>query len=154
MAGKKNGSARLPLIEAVIIIAVFAIVSVAIMRMYVAADSLKGESVAISHATILARNAAEEVKNGGEYDYTRYYDKDWNEVLTAEDVYGGYDSRPETLGARYKMTVKSEYERSDGYHIFDAFSVEVIDLDKALGTKDNPLISILCGRNIEDLTIY
>lgn len=85
-----NAATKLPLVESVIIIAIFALISVAIMRLYVAADKLQGRSVNISKATILAENKAEALFAGaetpggfrpGDKDYetpvSEYFDKDW-----------------------------------------------------------------------------
>ena len=67
MAKYDNSAAvRLPLVESVIIIAIFALVSVAIMKLYVSADKLQGRSVNISKATILAENRIEALKSGAE----------------------------------------------------------------------------------------
>ncbi len=91
-----NTSVRLPLIEAVIIIAIFAAVSTAIMQLYVAADRLQGRAVSISRATICAENTAELIRaaadkndavrlaglvSGGDYGtYICGYDEEWNAV--------------------------------------------------------------------------
>lgn len=162
MASKNgNGSARLPLIEAVIIIAVFAIVSVAVMRMYVAADSLKGESVAISHATILARNKVEAIQSGAELlpneaapgitlstsfgsplMQVSFYDSDWN-MIEVDDGSGFVAGSDEYFpGALYRMSVYENGIREGAGETLTDFTVEVIRLDKEQGTKDNPLISI------------
>ena len=88
-----NAATKLPLVESVIIIAIFALISVAIMRLYVAADKLQGRSVNISKAAIMAENRAEELAAGAGgiqgYDprakggvlpspESGYYDKSWN----------------------------------------------------------------------------
>ena len=85
-----NAATKLPLVESVIIIAIFALISVAIMRLYVAADKLQGRSVNISKATIMAENKIEKLTAGvetigsykpGDKDYepisSEYYDKEW-----------------------------------------------------------------------------
>lgn len=95
---EENGNsnrARLPLIETVIIVAIFAVVSVVLLNMYVAADRLQGESIAKSRAVITLENVAEELKqsvragdierdgtlkamtdSGGAYLY-RSFDENW-----------------------------------------------------------------------------
>ncbi len=85
-----NAATKLPLVESVIIIAIFALISVAIMRLYVAADKLQGRSVNISKATIMAENKVEKLAAGaetiggykpGDKDYepvsNEYFDKEW-----------------------------------------------------------------------------
>ncbi len=66
MASKydNNSTARMPLIESVIIIAIFAIVSVTIMKLYMKADDLQQKSVMVSKATIMAENMTEAIKGG------------------------------------------------------------------------------------------
>lgn len=56
---EKTKSFRMPLIEIIIVVAVFAIVSVFIMRMYVSADKLQHESELMSRAVIELQNEAE-----------------------------------------------------------------------------------------------
>lgn len=56
---EKTKSFRMPLIEIIIVVAVFAIVSVFIMRMYVSADKLQHESELVSRAVIELQNKAE-----------------------------------------------------------------------------------------------
>ena len=88
MAKYDNGAAvRLPLVESVIIIAIFALVSVAIMRLYVSADKLQGRSVNISKATIMAENRIEALKSGAEQvsgTEKVYLDKEWNSCGEAD----------------------------------------------------------------------
>ena len=82
-----NAAVRLPLVESVIIIAIFALVSVAIMRLYVAADKLQGRSVNISKATIMAENKIEALKSGAEKadgSQKVYFDKEWNSCSEAD----------------------------------------------------------------------
>ena len=76
----KQSTARLPLVESVIIIAIFAVVSVVIMQMYLSANRIQKKAVNISKATILAENKAEEIKNGSKDFSDRYYDSDWKEL--------------------------------------------------------------------------
>ena len=88
MAKYDNSAAvRLPLVESVIIIAIFALVSVAIMKLYVSADKLQGRSVNISKATILAENRIEALKSGAEKAdgmQKAYFDKEWNSCSEAD----------------------------------------------------------------------
>ncbi|MBP5331548.1 MAG: hypothetical protein J6Y89_06820 [Lachnospiraceae bacterium] len=81
----KQSTARLPLVESVIIIAIFAVVSVVIMQMYLSANRIQKKAVNISKATILAENKAEELKNGSVDLQTRYYDSDWKELAGSQD---------------------------------------------------------------------
>lgn len=74
----KQSTARLPLIESVIIIAIFAVVSVVIMQMYISADRLQKKAVNISKAVILAENTAEEIRSGKTGVITVNYDSEWN----------------------------------------------------------------------------
>ena len=76
----KQSTARLPLVESVIIIAIFSIVSVVIMQMYISANKLQTRAVNISKAMILAENRAEEIKSGNLNTEPRYYDSEWNET--------------------------------------------------------------------------
>ena len=92
----KQKTARLPLIESVIIIAIFAVVSVIIMQMYLSADRIQKKAVNISKATILAENRAEELKSGSKDYSTRFYDNDWKEIP-------GNDAGSEKTAA-FKMT--------------------------------------------------
>lgn len=127
----RSSTARLPLIESVIIIAIFAIVSVAIMRLYVAADKLQQKAVNISKATIAAENLAEAVKADAIIPagsrpvyseaapgakYTVNYDGGWQQLesqnaddaaftATAE-VTGGREGSTGTLSC-FKVTVKN-----------------------------------------------
>ena len=83
MANKydKQSTARLPLMESVIIIAIFAVVSVVIMQMYISANRLQKKAVNISKATILAENTAEEIRRGASaIQQTKYFDPEWNET--------------------------------------------------------------------------
>ena len=83
----KGAAARLPLVESVIIIAIFALVSVAIMRLYVSADKLQGRSVNISKATIMAENRLEALKSGAEEvsgTEKVFFDKTWKSCSEAD----------------------------------------------------------------------
>ncbi len=64
----KNRSFRMPLIEIIIVVAVFVVISVLLLRLYVAADSLQGSAENISRAGILAQSTAEVVKNSDSID--------------------------------------------------------------------------------------
>lgn len=95
----KQSSARLPLMESVIIVSIFAIVSVTIMQMYVSADRIQGRAVAVSKAMILAENVAEGMHSEGKIPelgisledaaelagttVSVLYDKSWN--VTGDD---------------------------------------------------------------------
>lgn len=81
--------ARLPLIEAVIVVAVFAFISVALMRMYVAADRIERLAVNTSRATICAERLAEDVRSGAieavNGSTMIYYDSEWNEKQSGQE---------------------------------------------------------------------
>lgn len=94
--GGKTRSLRMSLIEISIMIAVFAVISVFLLQMYVAADSLQGTSVHISKAMVHAESVAETLKGSGSFEdaistlgmqktqdelsYVLQYDKQWNPV--------------------------------------------------------------------------
>ncbi|MDD5936962.1 MAG: hypothetical protein PUC65_15600 [Clostridiales bacterium] len=96
---EQNRSFRLPMIELVLIIGIFAIISVFLVRMFMGTNRLQKEATDLSCAVIKAESIAEEIKNTasvGEaatqlgmisYDNTSqnfcmYYDKDWNQTLS------------------------------------------------------------------------
>lgn len=64
----KTKSFRMPLLEIVIVVAVFAIVSVFIMKLYMSADRLQRESENVSRAVIEVQNTAELIKGAGTLD--------------------------------------------------------------------------------------
>lgn len=79
-AEEKSNSFRAPLLELVIIIGFFAIVSVYLLRMFMAADSLQGRAVATTKALVRAESLAESIK--ARDDFTPevfYYTKGWEE---------------------------------------------------------------------------
>lgn len=78
----RTNSAKLPLVEAVIIIALFAVISVALMSMYVSADRLRKKAVNTSEAMLCAENIAEKIKAEGRCKLPAGYDIDWNEVTS------------------------------------------------------------------------
>lgn len=64
MSEKGKSTFNMPMAELVIIVGIFAVISVFLMRLYMSADSLQSSAVDISRATIIAQTAAEELKNG------------------------------------------------------------------------------------------
>ncbi|MBO7401860.1 MAG: hypothetical protein J6U10_02595 [Lachnospiraceae bacterium] len=59
---KKPNSFRAPLLELVIIIGIFAIVSVYLLRMFMASDKLRGNAVATTESVLLTQSVAEYIK--------------------------------------------------------------------------------------------
>ena len=59
---KKSNSFRAPLLELVIIIGIFAIVSVYLLRMFMASDKLRGNAVATTESVLLTQSVAEYIK--------------------------------------------------------------------------------------------
>ena len=110
----KQSTARLPLVESVIIIAIFAVVSVVIMQMYLSANRLQEKAVNISKATILAENKAEELKSGKWDINTRYYDSEWNETSSE---------------SRFKLTCSVTEEGKGPYGAYSKVTIKVSDKD-------------------------
>ena len=115
----KQKTARLPLIESVIIIAIFAVVSVIIMQMYLSADRIQKKAVNISKATILAENRAEELKAGSTDYLTRYYDNNWEEIAPGEAESG--------KKASFTMTSSVTEERCGEAVAMTIFRITVMD---------------------------
>lgn len=61
-SNEKTKSFRMPLLEIVIVVAVFAVVSVFIMKLYMSADRLQRESENVSRAVIEVQNTAELIR--------------------------------------------------------------------------------------------
>ncbi|MCR5325030.1 MAG: hypothetical protein K6E85_17370 [Lachnospiraceae bacterium] len=114
----KQSTARLPLVESVIIIAIFAVVSVVIMQMYLSADRIQKKAVNISKATILAENKAEELKNGSKDLETRYYDNEWQDISQN----GGNGEK-----AAFTMTCDTIESISETYGSLTIFKITVKD---------------------------
>ncbi len=71
--GNDRGNYRRTVLELVLVTAIFAVVGVSILKIYLTADRLRGEAVALSTATVQAENVAEAVKLGGiEYAAERF----------------------------------------------------------------------------------
>ncbi len=111
----KQNTARLPLIESVIIIAIFAVVSVVIMQMYLSADRIQKKAVNISKATILAENLVEEIKAGSADIGTRYYDNEWHDLGNRESE------------AVFKMTCSIKESISETSGSFTVYKITVTD---------------------------
>ena len=137
----KQSTARLPLVESVIIIAIFAVVSVVIMQMYLSADRIQKKAVNISKATIIAENKAEELKAGSSDLDTRYYDDDWRDI-TAN---GGDSSK-----AAFKMTCDTVEDISEIYGLLRVFRITVTDKNgEELISLDADYFSIVSGTIID-----
>ena len=101
----KQSTARLPIMESVIIIAIFSIVSVVIMQMYISANRLQKKAVNISKATILAENTAEEIRRGeAQAGTTRYFDPEWKETSSDGRFILSSTVSDETTGPAGKFT--------------------------------------------------
>lgn len=95
--GEDRGNYRKVLLELVLVTAVFAAVSVCILRLYLTADRLQGDAVALNAGTVRAQSVAEAVKlsgisgaaeqfdmEAGEGYYILRFDKNWNRTDTGE----------------------------------------------------------------------
>lgn len=97
MDDNKQNSFRMPMIEMIIIIGIFAIISVLIVRMFISTDHLQGKAVNVSRSVMEAESIAEYIKGsdsssniweelGAEKleetqdSYVIYYDREWNKV--------------------------------------------------------------------------
>lgn len=137
----KQSTARLPLVESVIIIAIFAVVSVVIMQMYLSADRIQKKAVNISKATILAENMAEELKAGSGDRETRYYDEKWRDI----GANGGNSSK-----AAFKMTCDTIEEISERYGSLTVFRITVTDKNgEELISLDADLVSSITGAIVD-----
>ncbi|MCR5331871.1 MAG: hypothetical protein K6E62_11910 [Lachnospiraceae bacterium] len=114
----KQSTARLPLVESVIIIAIFAVVSVVIMQMYLSANRIQKKAVNISKATILAENRAEGIRNGSESWTVMYYDSDWNELGSSSE----YEKK-----AQFKMDCRLTEEGKGPAGAFDIGKITITD---------------------------
>lgn len=141
-----HNTSHLPLIESVIIIAIFAVVSVLIMQLYVAADRIQGKSVNVSKATILAENTVEQIKSGKmEPDAYIIYDKDWN-VLSVFASDSSADIKKSVTGdAAFFMTYVMESRQQDESGCYTNFTVTVSDIAVMTGGKGEQLASINAG---------
>lgn len=80
-----ESTARLPLVEVVIVVAIFIVISVMIMSLYVKADHLQREAVDRSEAAIRIRNFAEEIlATAGSGDITMTSGEMKHELLSAD----------------------------------------------------------------------
>ena len=101
-ADKKQITFRMPMIELLIIVGVFAIVSVLIVRMFISTDRLQAKAVNISSSVMEVESIAELLKgskssedlfqqigakqvDGMQNSYIIYYDKEWNQ--SKENIY-------------------------------------------------------------------
>lgn len=95
---KNRNSFRLPMIEIIIIVGTFAVISVLIMKMFVATERMRTKAEDISRAVLEAESIAETLKGREvtselfdelsatkseitENTYIIYYDSEWNDVV-------------------------------------------------------------------------
>lgn len=149
-----HNTSHLPLVESVIIVAIFAVISVFIMQMYVTADRLQGKSVTISKATMLAENYIEAVKGGAEELPSNEQEGDAtddgtvNYVLYSEDWERLDAGVPEDFArAAYFMLSVVDSVRSGETGTYADFTVSVYDIgDGTLEpNRENLLASISSG---------
>ena len=107
----------MPMLELVITIALFAFISVLLLRFVTAANSLGREAEELGKAALVAESAMEEAKGGlltmVDGKATMGYDKDWNET---------------TGDAKYSLNVyETEAKKNVGTDgVLHKYSVEVI----------------------------
>lgn len=95
--GKDRGNYRRTILELVLVTAIFAVVSVFILKIYLTADRLQSDAVAVSTATVRSESIAEAVKLSGvagaaeQFDmekkegyYILRFDKNWNRTEEKE----------------------------------------------------------------------
>lgn len=95
--GSDRGNYRRTILELVLVTAIFAVVSVFILKIYLTADRLQADAVAISTATVQSESIAETVKllgvegtaarfgmEAGEGYYILRYDKNWGSTSGEE----------------------------------------------------------------------
>lgn len=95
--GKDRGNYRRTILELVLVTAIFAVVSVFILKIYLTADRLRGDAVAVSTATVQSESIAETVKlsgvqaaaeqfdmEAGEGYFILRFDKNWNRTAEKE----------------------------------------------------------------------
>lgn len=92
---KEFRSSGMPLLEVIIAIGMFSVISVFILQLFLSADTMEAKARDISKAVILAENAAEAVRGSASFEdaavriglrkereadawYAAYYDSDWN----------------------------------------------------------------------------
>lgn len=63
MEDNKKRVFTMPLLELVLVIGIFVVVSVILMKMFLSADQLRGSAVVLSEQTILAENDIEQLKD-------------------------------------------------------------------------------------------
>ncbi|MBP5158964.1 MAG: type II secretion system protein [Lachnospiraceae bacterium] len=101
MEDNKQRSFTIPLVELVIVVGIFAVVSVILMRMYLSADNLRGRAVTISRETVLCENDFELLK-------------DKLSSMSAEDAAKALGYSPDG-GAYVKEVSDTGEDRSDPY---------------------------------------
>lgn len=95
--GSDRGNYRRTILELVLVTAIFAVVSVFILKIYLTADRLQADAVAISTATVQSESIAEAVKllgvqgaaarfgmEAGDGYYILRYDKSWGSTAGKE----------------------------------------------------------------------
>lgn len=100
---KEFRSPGMPLLEIMIVIGMFSVISVFILQLFLSADTMKEKARDTSKAVILAENAAEAVKGSASFEeaavrigikkereadawYAAYYDSDWKPA-EEKDIY-------------------------------------------------------------------
>lgn len=98
----KSDSFRMPMIELILVIGIFAVISVFIVQMYMGTSRLQHKATDISKAMLQAETVAEQIKHSasiGEtarvlgmiaydssaYNYCIYYDNDWKQTTSPSD---------------------------------------------------------------------
>lgn len=78
----KSSSFRMPMVELIIIIGTFVIISALLVKLYMGTNNLQKKAQNLSKATIQAEMLAETFKNSADItDTCIYFDQDWNETL-------------------------------------------------------------------------
>ncbi len=159
MNEEKSHSFRGPLMELVIIIGVFAIVSVYILRMFMTADRLQGTAVNTSKGTIRAESAAEVIKcaeGSTEEELTTYITNQLG-LSTWENNSGkmyvkGYtgDWKETDDQAEYYMVVTLSYDRNTEHGIMINGIVTIL---KPLKSQKNEILltegKTYCSLNVK-----
>ena len=128
-----NAQSNIMMLELVIVIGFFAVISTFIMRMFLAANEAQSNADRLSRATVLAESSLECIlgaespeeayrklglnkvtENGGEV-YAAYYDEDWNTSLVSSEytlkVYRTDETSEESpyvILSAYRLVVEEE----------------------------------------------
>lgn len=115
---KKQNSFRLPMIEMVIILGVFAVISVLIVRMFVSTDRMSTKALNISRAVIETESIAETLK-GREVSEALFRDIGAVEAKNTDDTYFIYYDKYWNV---LKEEVKSEAKNVIVIHFTESIS--------------------------------